>query len=49
MQILIMDRGVHLDPDAVRRECPSMIIEVARNVVFPGALRNGRGPTGDGA
>ncbi len=32
MQILIMDRGVHLDPDAVRRECPSMIIEVARNV-----------------
>ena len=32
MQVLIMDRGVHLDPDAVRQECPSMIFEVARNV-----------------
>jgi D-2-hydroxyacid dehydrogenase (NADP+) len=27
-----MDRGVHLDPDAVRRECPSMTFDVARNV-----------------
>ena len=32
MQVLIMDRGVHLDPDAVRRECPTMTFEVARNV-----------------
>ena len=32
MQVLLMDRGVHLDPDAVRRECPSMTFKVARNV-----------------
>jgi phosphoglycerate dehydrogenase-like enzyme len=32
MQVLLMDRGVHLDPDAVRRACPSMTFEVARNV-----------------
>lgn len=32
MRILIMDRGVHLDPDAVRRECPSMTFDVACNV-----------------
>jgi phosphoglycerate dehydrogenase-like enzyme len=32
MQILLMDRGVHLDPDTVRRECPSMTFEVARDV-----------------
>ncbi len=31
MQVLLMDRGVHLDPDAVRRECPSMTFGVARN------------------
>ena len=27
-----MDRGIHLDPDAVRRECPSMTFDVALNV-----------------
>ncbi len=32
MQILILDRGVHLDPNAVRRECPAMNFDVARNV-----------------
>jgi len=32
MQVLIMDRGVHLDPAAVRRECPSMQFDVALNV-----------------
>jgi phosphoglycerate dehydrogenase-like enzyme len=32
MQVLIMDRGAHLDPDAARRECPSMTFDVARNV-----------------
>jgi phosphoglycerate dehydrogenase-like enzyme len=32
MQVLLMDRGVHLDPDAARRECPSMTFKVARNV-----------------
>jgi D-2-hydroxyacid dehydrogenase (NADP+) len=32
MRALIMDRGVHLDPDAVRRECPSMTFDVALNV-----------------
>ncbi len=32
MQALIMDRGVHLNPDAVRRECPSMTFAVARDV-----------------
>jgi D-2-hydroxyacid dehydrogenase (NADP+) len=31
MQVLLMDRGAHLDADAVRRECPSMTFEVARN------------------
>lgn len=32
MHVLLMDRGVHLDPAAVRRECPSMTFDVARNV-----------------
>lgn len=32
MRALIMDRGIHLDPDAVRRECPSMTFDVALNV-----------------
>ena len=32
MQALIMDRGIHLDPDAVRRECPSMTFDVALDV-----------------
>lgn len=27
-----MDRGVHLNPDAVRRECPSITFDVALNV-----------------
>jgi phosphoglycerate dehydrogenase-like enzyme len=32
MQVLLMDRGVHLDFDGVRRQCPSMTFEVARDV-----------------
>jgi len=32
MQALIMDRGVHLDPESVRRACPSINFAVARNV-----------------
>jgi phosphoglycerate dehydrogenase-like enzyme len=32
MQVLLMERGVHLDPAALRRECPSMTFNVARNV-----------------
>jgi phosphoglycerate dehydrogenase-like enzyme len=32
MQVLIMDRGLHIDPDAVRRECPALSIVYARNV-----------------
>lgn len=32
MHVLLMDRGVHLDPAAVRRECPSMTFDVALNV-----------------
>lgn len=32
MRVLLMDRGVHLNADAVRRECPSMTFEVARDV-----------------
>lgn len=31
MQVLIVDRGVHLEPDAVRRQCPSMTFDVALN------------------
>ena len=31
MQVLLMDRGVHLDFDGVRRQCPSIKFEVARN------------------
>ena len=32
MQVLIMDRGAHVDPDAVRRQCPTMRITDAKNV-----------------
>jgi phosphoglycerate dehydrogenase-like enzyme len=32
MQVLLMDSDIHLDPAAVRRECPSMTFRVARNV-----------------
>jgi phosphoglycerate dehydrogenase-like enzyme len=32
MQALIMDRGIHLDPEAVRRQCPSITFDVALNV-----------------
>ena len=31
MHALIMDRGVHIDPDAVRRECPQFTFDYARN------------------
>ena len=31
MHALIMDRGVHIDPDAVRRECPQFTFAYARN------------------
>jgi len=30
MHALIMDRGVHIDPDAVRRECPQFAFDYAR-------------------
>lgn len=32
MQVLIMDRGVHVDPEAVQRECPALRIVYARSV-----------------
>ncbi len=32
MQVLIMDRGVHVDPEAVQRKCPTLRIIYARNV-----------------
>lgn len=32
MQVLIMDRGTHINPDAVRRECPALSITYAHNV-----------------
>jgi phosphoglycerate dehydrogenase-like enzyme len=31
MHALIIDRGVHIDPDAVRRECPQFTFDYARN------------------
>jgi phosphoglycerate dehydrogenase-like enzyme len=31
MHALIMDRGVHIDPDAVRRECPQFTFDYARD------------------
>ncbi len=31
MHALIMDRGVHIDPDAVRRECPQFAFAYARD------------------
>src|SRR5579884_2759459 len=31
MRALIMDRGVHIDPDAVRTQCPAISFEYARN------------------